>query len=102
MIRRPPRSTLFPYTTLFRSAARVPPDRLHLDRGGRGRGVGGRRAVRRTARDDRAGGRGRLPRPHAERALLGRPWGAWSIERRDPARVRRLGGAEPRLDAVRA
>src|SRR2546430_12428935 len=72
MIRRPPRSTLFPYTTLFRSAARVPPDRLHLDRGGRGRGVGGRRAVRRTARDDRAGGRGRLPRPHAERALLDR------------------------------
>src|SRR5256885_7017724 len=27
MIRRPPRSTLFPYTTLFRSAARV--HRLH-------------------------------------------------------------------------
>src|SRR2546428_174423 len=26
MIRRPPRSTLFPYTTLFRSAARVPSD----------------------------------------------------------------------------
>src|SRR5256885_12390394 len=25
MIRRPPRSTLFPYTTLFRSAARRPP-----------------------------------------------------------------------------
>src|SRR2546430_6451112 len=25
MIRRPPRSTLFPYTTLFRSAARCPP-----------------------------------------------------------------------------
>src|SRR2546426_6885589 len=24
MIRRPPRSTLFPYTTLFRSSARVP------------------------------------------------------------------------------
>src|SRR3712207_8659624 len=24
MIRRPPRSTLFPYTTLFRSAVRVP------------------------------------------------------------------------------
>src|SRR5690349_23830610 len=24
MIRRPPRSTLFPYTTLFRSGARVP------------------------------------------------------------------------------
>src|SRR3712207_7852020 len=28
MIRRPPRSTLFPYTTLFRSRARVP----HEDR----------------------------------------------------------------------
>src|ERR1035437_10460298 len=26
MIRRPPRSTLFPYTTLFRSIARAPPD----------------------------------------------------------------------------
>src|SRR2546429_6159708 len=26
MIRRPPRSTLFPYTTLFRSAECVPPD----------------------------------------------------------------------------
>src|SRR5260221_3268388 len=25
MIRRPPRSTLFPYTTLFRSCARQPP-----------------------------------------------------------------------------
>src|SRR3712207_8279643 len=30
MIRRPPRSTLFPYTTLFRSAgARREPDALH-------------------------------------------------------------------------
>src|SRR3712207_7852383 len=27
MIRRPPRSTLFPYTTLFRSGARGPADR---------------------------------------------------------------------------
>src|SRR2546430_5925892 len=46
MIRRPPRSTLFPYTTLFRSVAReVPPGRgqdqvlllelVHLARGGR-------------------------------------------------------------------
>src|SRR5258707_3107285 len=26
MIRRPPRSTLFPYTTLFRSSEKVPPD----------------------------------------------------------------------------
>src|SRR3712207_8528289 len=28
MIRRPPRSTLFPYTTLFRSDGRDPPRRL--------------------------------------------------------------------------
>src|SRR2546425_6426974 len=27
MIRRPPRSTLFPYTTLFRSLSVLPPDR---------------------------------------------------------------------------
>src|SRR2546427_4991198 len=35
MIRRPPRSTLFPYTTLFRSPARrrvAPPARAHDDR----------------------------------------------------------------------
>src|SRR3989449_10949676 len=30
MIRRPPRSTLFPYTTLFRSAALFPADRAQL------------------------------------------------------------------------
>src|SRR5256885_6813490 len=29
MIRRPPRSTLFPYTTLFRSAPFPPTDRRH-------------------------------------------------------------------------
>src|SRR2546426_1366198 len=29
MIRRPPRSTLFPYTTLFRSIADVPRSELH-------------------------------------------------------------------------
>src|SRR2546430_8842868 len=33
MIRRPPRSTLFPYTTLFRSRRRPPP-RHARDRGG--------------------------------------------------------------------
>src|SRR5688572_32752766 len=33
MIRRPPRSTLFPYTTLFRST----PDRLRPDNAGRAR-----------------------------------------------------------------
>src|SRR2546427_11893374 len=32
MIRRPPRSTLFPYTTLFRSPSSQPGARLHLRR----------------------------------------------------------------------
>src|SRR2546422_3887729 len=54
MIRRPPRSTLFPYTTLFRSPAEIRIDRrkddvefervarIHLDAavGGRQRGAG--------------------------------------------------------------
>src|SRR3712207_8200408 len=33
MIRRPPRSTLFPYTTLFRSRAGVDPLPVHRDLG---------------------------------------------------------------------
>src|SRR6266511_4775570 len=39
MIRRPPRSTLFPYTTLFRSRRRRPTRRSRRP-GGRGRRVG--------------------------------------------------------------
>src|SRR2546426_5535380 len=31
MIRRPPRSTLFPYTTLFRSPTAQPSVRMHLE-----------------------------------------------------------------------
>src|SRR5256885_11542881 len=41
MIRRPPRSTLFPYTTLFRSRARL----LHDDQGAGGEGRAGGAAV---------------------------------------------------------
>src|SRR2546430_10112333 len=45
MIRRPPRSTLFPYTTLFRSPARLPPRRPAaphpLEERGAGRPAGG-------------------------------------------------------------
>src|SRR3712207_8081613 len=53
MIRRPPRSPLFPYTTLFRSGARG------ADRGERGgRGGEGRDRARRAGRVRRA-----LPRP---------------------------------------
>src|SRR5947208_11096977 len=35
MMRRPPRSTLFPYTTFFRSGDRVQVRRLALDQAGR-------------------------------------------------------------------
>src|SRR2546430_7755686 len=35
MIRRPPRSTLFPYTTLFRSVLLLPPLWLHRKLGGK-------------------------------------------------------------------
>src|SRR5438132_12197482 len=56
MIRRPPRSTLFPYTTLFRScgcASRCPstPDRR------RGWRAGAPAAARRVAREGRAAAR---------------------------------------------
>src|SRR5690349_24171999 len=51
MIRRPPRSTLFPYTTLFRSW----PD--HQDRGERGR----------------AGDEGRVPAPDRSDGVPGQP-----------------------------
>src|SRR3712207_8081403 len=44
MIRRPPRSTLFPYTTLFRSDAR--PGRQRLAQAVRAAGRGARRARR--------------------------------------------------------
>src|ERR1039458_6598893 len=58
MIRRPPRSTLFPYTTLFRSLPKIKP--IHLTRewnrlltsGGRGRKLGkplSRKTVRNIA-----------------------------------------------------
>src|SRR5256886_10753117 len=67
MIRRPPRSTLFPYTTLFRSRVRVRE---------RAEGAGPRRAHGRPARSRVAGPRLRAAR--APRAVtLGRLVGAW-------------------------
>src|SRR3712207_7613172 len=68
MIRRPPRSTLFPYTTLFRSrgdgTVLLPPHRSLPDRRGRGdqgqeRGTGvtsGRARVATAMRPVRSGG----------------------------------------------
>src|SRR3712207_7450469 len=67
MIRRPPRSTLFPYTTLFRSDGPEIPEafrpglrlrRLPLDEeGGRGRGVPLHPGQRAGAAQRRAAGR---------------------------------------------
>src|SRR2546423_3394249 len=54
MIRRPPRSTLFPYTTLFRSSARAPSARSCASTPGGRRGCRGRSpppSSRATARD---------------------------------------------------
>src|SRR5271163_1333368 len=78
MIRRPPRSTLFPYTTLFRTGLAAPPARQHrrlrhphrATRAGTPRGVPRRpaRAPRRAHRPPR-----RRPRPRASRPLRDRP-----------------------------
>src|SRR3712207_8216101 len=69
MIRRPPRSTLFPYTTLFRSrghgapaAARARSRRAHVPRA---HGDGARDGGRVAALPRRVGGR-RGPRAEAE------------------------------------
>src|SRR3712207_7018112 len=52
MIRRPPRSTLFPYTTLFRSAGALPRGGLQRPRhGGRRRQVRQRTPPRRPVGD---------------------------------------------------
>src|SRR3712207_6974678 len=56
MIRRPPRSTLFPYTTLFRSPE------LGMDRRPHPRGaVLAHRSLPRRGQSDGGGGEGRVP-----------------------------------------
>src|SRR6266511_2200504 len=90
MIRRPPRSTLFPYTTLFRS----PGAGVH-----RGRRVV--RADRRDLHDDRAGGRraGEGPVAEARGAHALRVRGGIAGRRRDvPAGGRPGGGPDPGAD----
>src|SRR3712207_9581652 len=80
MIRRPPRSTLFPYTTLFRSATpRRPPGggRSPTTARGDGRAVG----AARSAADARG--------PRAKVASADAPWG--SPEAGRPATARRTG-----------
>src|SRR3712207_9284890 len=87
MIRRPPRSTLFPYTTLFRSPV---PER----REGPPRLPDGAAAVR-----EGAGGLRRLPQPGPARlrqqpALAARPEGAAVPRRRGARPVARLRSEE--------
>src|SRR5260221_3698639 len=50
MIRRPPRSTLFPYTTLFRSASSARPGRPPCNRHGTACAPAGQRADRKSTR----------------------------------------------------
>src|SRR3989454_12337508 len=97
MIRRPPRSTLFPYTTLFRSRAHRSEPTVLLDRDHLGRGSGGalRRALevarsRRPAAPVRGGERGEGAGRQGHRAapaLGGRAAGPVA------GRARRLPGA---------
>src|SRR5256885_9074589 len=76
MIRRPPRSTLFPYTTLFRSLSRAPQRRaVGAARAGVGIRPGGRDASSRTAyvllrRGRRAHVDGGAPRPDRKSTRL--------------------------------
>src|SRR3712207_7726760 len=63
MIRRPPRSTLFPYTTLFRSRPRPVPDRRAAERGrDHGQAPDRRRRGRRVRGGGRRGQGGRVDR----------------------------------------
>src|SRR5689334_23818329 len=69
MIRRPPRSTLFPYTTLFRSLLLVGVSPLGIDREREGRtgtcDIGGKGRRRRCG--DQAGSDDRFDEIHADR-----------------------------------
>src|SRR2546425_3488912 len=78
MIRRPPRSTLFPYTTLFRSPAAAPRWRRW---GGRSRCRSRRPRDRRRCRARRRSGRARA-------------WGDGTTEGQKGGRKKRAGGGE--------
>src|SRR2546430_15830186 len=56
MIRRPPRSTLFPYTTLFRSSAAIPKDLVESEMFGHERGAFTGATERRVGRFELADG----------------------------------------------
>src|SRR3712207_7419104 len=101
MIRRPPRSTLFPYTTLFRSARDCGRGRVHyVDRArgvGRVRAVGGRvvNLVRaRRVRVHRAGrADGHAARAGVEAVAAGATEGGWHSTVNRVAAVSGMAGA---------
>src|SRR3712207_7510448 len=66
MIRRPPRSTLFPYTTLFRPLQRADHRRHRQPRRGRRRARQPAAATAGGAADGRLRRRRRRPRPRSE------------------------------------
>src|SRR2546430_101656 len=89
MIRRPPRSTLFPYTTLFRSTARTPTSASSTTcSSGRAASSSrsGRRSSRRTGRSGSRSAPGTRAnrRPRAARRLDGPPRGDLCPDRRRP------------------
>src|SRR2546426_5040847 len=104
MIRRPPRSTLFPYTTLFRSLARV-----RACAAGDTAGIPVRRARGRATQSDRGtdarrvGRRGSLD-PDERRPADGGPDPPLSLRDGEARRPRRSGGGpgrrEPPVDQV--
>src|SRR3989454_12208231 len=87
MIRRPPRSTLFPYTTLFRS----PPPLAPRGEDGARDATHGRGGVRRVA----AGGARALPPAHAEELAAREPAPAPDIRELAHPRGRRRGPPHP-------
>src|SRR3989441_12119357 len=99
MIRRPPRSTLFPYTTLFRSRRGAPADGAGVPQGEPRRHGHGGEGVRGGARDRRAGTplrpstRRRVARAaRAGRRLYGRRGGGGGSDRGWRGRLERPAG----------
>src|SRR2546427_8106412 len=95
MIRRPPRSTLFPYTTLFRSRSRAGDDARVC--GAVATGVGGPARLAaphapraRDAGVDHRGGSALRPRPALRVGRVSQPLGAWHEARGRPHHRLRL------------
>src|SRR5438874_2782904 len=99
MIRPPPRSTLFPYTTLFRSAHREVGARVGGGRGGRAGGV--RRGLGRLRRSEEHTSELQSRRDLVCRLLLEKKKKRHAADRRGQRRLfrRRLGATARTLHA---